>query len=264
VLTVTADLIVRDGFEPVVEIMERQFPTAPDVFVDCVNCLAAFARNKLHYSIWHACPPLVCACVADGRPVCSNRALQKLRFCAAQLAEKDVCGVQSKEGAAFADTDTHIRMWFPILTGIQTVIGDRRLEVRTEYVWLCLSLSVGLSLSVLLTGDRARRLLLDILRSYGGLFSGGLWRLIFAGVVMPIFEPVRSGENLLTREVRGAAGMPVGRALVLSGWLRCCRTRSGWRPRVSAACTAWSSCFRLSIRFCRRCSTTCCACWSTA
>eukprot|EP00698_Gefionella_okellyi_P024701 TRINITY_DN878_c0_g1_i2.p1 TRINITY_DN878_c0_g1~~TRINITY_DN878_c0_g1_i2.p1 ORF type:complete len:1588 (+),score=410.80 TRINITY_DN878_c0_g1_i2:68-4831(+) len=158
----TTDSVVQLGFEAVTTIITKNFKCIVDnlTFVEFVNCVSAYATNHVSQAV-------------------AIKALSFLGTCAEHLAEHDSCAVALKEGPyLYTDSDAHMRVWFPILTGLQPVISDRRLEVRTE----------------------ARKLLLDILKRYGGIFSAGLWRLMFSGVVLPIFQHVRHGHNTLTKE----------------------------------------------------------------
>lgn len=143
-----------------------------------------------------------------------------LRLCTTNLVDRDVCKVALQGGPySFTDDDVHLKLWFPILTGMQSVMFDRRLEVRTQYVRTTTAATVFLSIVRRMQREhtthsltfflssvvaRARRLLLDIFKTYGGLISPSLWGLIFSGVVLPIFQHVRRGENVLTKEVRGS------------------------------------------------------------
>jgi Sec7-like guanine-nucleotide exchange factor len=70
----------------------------------------------------------------------------------------------------FTDNRVHLRLWWPLLTGLaRLVASDPRLPVRI----------------------RAMEALFALLRRYGPGFSTELWTLIYTGVLMPIFDDVR-------------------------------------------------------------------------
>lgn len=70
----------------------------------------------------------------------------------------------------FTDARTHLRLWWPLLTGLAGLISaDTRVAVRM----------------------RAMHALFALLRRYGPGFSRDLWALIYTGVLLPIFDDVR-------------------------------------------------------------------------
>ncbi len=71
--------------------------------------------------------------------------------------------------ASGSGDEPHLRVWFLLLTGLAKLIGDGRLQVRS----------------------RALQALFTTLLAHGHLFSLQTWRLIFRGVLFPIFDDVR-------------------------------------------------------------------------
>eukprot|EP01138_Halocafeteria_seosinensis_P008060 gb/GECG01008236.1/.p1 GENE.gb/GECG01008236.1/~~gb/GECG01008236.1/.p1 ORF type:complete len:1924 (+),score=268.60 gb/GECG01008236.1/:1-5772(+) len=69
----------------------------------------------------------------------------------------------------FTDKEEHLRVWWPLLTGLAGITSDHRLPIRT----------------------RALNCLFGLLRRFGPGFSQSLWSLIFSGVLLPLFDDVR-------------------------------------------------------------------------
>eukprot|EP00004_Rigifila_ramosa_P010008 TRINITY_DN2179_c0_g1_i5.p1 TRINITY_DN2179_c0_g1~~TRINITY_DN2179_c0_g1_i5.p1 ORF type:complete len:2300 (+),score=531.60 TRINITY_DN2179_c0_g1_i5:376-6900(+) len=69
----------------------------------------------------------------------------------------------------YTDSDIHLQVWFPILTGLSRIVAHHRQEVRA-----C-----------------ALDVLFYLLRDDGHHFTPRLWELIFRGVLFPIFDDVR-------------------------------------------------------------------------
>jgi len=102
------------------------------------------------------------------------KAISSLEYCAAQLVSGQVVELESTPSDdgntyLFTDSDRHMAMWFPILTGLAAIIAHPHIDVRTA----------------------ALRALFALLREHGSNFSPGLWRVVFPGVLMPIFDSVR-------------------------------------------------------------------------
>lgn len=86
---------------------------------------------------------------------------------AAMLAADPEVGGRIKR---FSDSRLHLRLWWPLLTGLAGLVsGDARAAVRL----------------------RALNALFALLRRYGPGFSPALWRLVYGGVLLPIFDDVR-------------------------------------------------------------------------
>eukprot|EP00005_Dracoamoeba_jomungandri_P009246 CAMPEP_0174272842 /NCGR_PEP_ID=MMETSP0439-20130205/52542_1 /TAXON_ID=0 /ORGANISM="Stereomyxa ramosa, Strain Chinc5" /LENGTH=1663 /DNA_ID=CAMNT_0015363635 /DNA_START=248 /DNA_END=5239 /DNA_ORIENTATION=- len=148
VLSIAArdDQIIRLGFEAVEGIMRDHFELFCDTFfVECVNCLVTFAENTNSKDI-------------------SLKALSLLVFCCKELSAGSV--VRLSEGEMFSATDSHIKYWFPVLTGFSSVVSHPHIDVRT------------------ISLER----LFHVLKEYGPVFEPDLWELIFRGVILPIFK----------------------------------------------------------------------------
>lgn len=75
----------------------------------------------------------------------------------------------------FTDSAPHLRLWWPLLTGLAGLISsDPRTSVRM----------------------RALHALTALLRRYGPGFSKDLWRLIYSGVLLPVFDDVTSAHTM--------------------------------------------------------------------
>ncbi|CAI5948230.1 unnamed protein product [Closterium sp. NIES-64] len=86
-----------------------------DCFMDCVNCLMAFANNVLV-------------------PRISLKAIALLRICEDRLAEGRVPGGALRpvnEGEKMSDNEVAEYYWFPMLAGLSELTSDPRPEVRS-------------------------------------------------------------------------------------------------------------------------------------
>jgi Sec7-like guanine-nucleotide exchange factor len=167
--------IVLLAFETVERIMLDFFDLiANRWFVETVHCLAAFGNNNLFKEI-------------------GLKALASLERCAQQLAEGKVrWPADLEEGMSgsteleaggplststsvsfsvedgFTDSPEHIGLWFPILIGLARITSHPHIDVRSSAV----------------------EALFRVLSTHGQAFSEPLWRLIFSGVLLPIFDSV--------------------------------------------------------------------------
>jgi len=180
--TDTNEKIVRFAFELVESIMSKHFKLIADsFFVECVNCLIAFAKSEHFKDI-------------------SQKALASMMFCAGQLAGGNVCPLKKADSGdsvatatgdnhedhpegekensnaettepqyVFTDDDIHIKFWFPILIGFSEIVSHSHIDVRTV----------------------ALERLFVVLKEYGTMFTPSLWNLIFKGVILPIFIGAR-------------------------------------------------------------------------
>src|SRR5690606_31474442 len=73
----------------------------------------------------------------------------------------------------YTHENAHLKVWFPLLTGRSKLISDNRFEVRSK----------------------ALDVLFEVLKHHGTKFQPELWRLIFKGVLFPIFDPVHHGAG---------------------------------------------------------------------
>eukprot|EP00002_Diphylleia_rotans_P012095 TRINITY_DN2369_c0_g1_i2.p1 TRINITY_DN2369_c0_g1~~TRINITY_DN2369_c0_g1_i2.p1 ORF type:complete len:992 (-),score=166.14 TRINITY_DN2369_c0_g1_i2:280-3255(-) len=152
----TSDVLSRLSFQAVEGIIQQKFvhiAESLDTFVDCVNCLVSFGCNTLF-------------------PARSVKALEMLRSSARSYLQGTVIQVEQEStasGFVFTDAEQHLQVWFPILTGLSRMVIQHDAHVRSQ----------------------ALILLVDLLLSYGALFSPKLWELIFRGVMFPIFDDIR-------------------------------------------------------------------------
>ena len=89
-------------------------------------------------------------------------------------ADTVVASGSSHESWMFTDSELHIRIWWPILTTMSNLILDKRSDVRHAAL---------------------KTLFADVLATHGKLFSPELWRLIFKGVLFPIFDDIRHSHE---------------------------------------------------------------------
>eukprot|EP01117_Protostelium_nocturnum_P012512 TRINITY_DN4612_c0_g1_i4.p1 TRINITY_DN4612_c0_g1~~TRINITY_DN4612_c0_g1_i4.p1 ORF type:complete len:1640 (+),score=303.31 TRINITY_DN4612_c0_g1_i4:223-5142(+) len=149
------ETIVRLAFDMVQEINQKYFHmVAESFFVDCVNCLVAYGNGVLFIDI-------------------GKLSIESLVNCAKALAEGHVIPLEpvdpNNPKVIFCENDKHLSLWFPILTGLSGIVGHSHIDVRTL----------------------ALRSLFGILSSYGQMFHQNFWRLMFRGVLLPIFDNVR-------------------------------------------------------------------------
>ena len=111
----------------------------------------------------------------------------------------------------FDDRQEHTGAWWPVLTGLMRLVGDPREDVRQH------------SLDVLFA----------LLRRFGAGFSDSLWRLVYTGVLLPIFDDARhtggagsGGSTSDAREQKAAEAAAAGRHELL-------RSRAGSQGRES-------------------------------
>ncbi|CAI7816305.1 unnamed protein product [Closterium sp. NIES-54] len=152
--TDTHEPIVDSAFETVEQVVLEHFEQViGDCFMDCVNCLMAFANNVLV-------------------PRISLKAIALLRICEDRLAEGRVPGGALRpvnEGEKMSDNEVAEYYWFPMLAGLSELTSDPRPEVR----------SCGVEV------------LFDLLRERGHKFSTRFWESVFERVLFPIFDYVR-------------------------------------------------------------------------
>ena len=171
--------IASIAFEIIERLLETQFDLLIYDFVELMNCLVAFA--------------------AGGHSTLSLKALDHLAICADKLASgavnsalpvvtgaptsplptknTDVTNNQSTSGSVAAEASNEIsqdasvfRIWWPLLLGLSTRVGDVRLQVRFK----------------------ALETLTFVLRKYGNLFSPQTWAMIFKGVLFPIVDSAKT------------------------------------------------------------------------
>ncbi|KAK1263102.1 Brefeldin A-inhibited guanine nucleotide-exchange protein 5 [Acorus gramineus] len=145
--------IVESAFENVEQVILEHFDqVVGDCFMDCVNCLIAFANNRSSSRI-------------------SLKAIALLRICEDRLAEGLIPGGALKPVDAGLETNFDVteHYWFPMLAGLSDLTLDPRFEVR----------------------NCALEVLFDLLNERGKKFSSAFWESIFHRVLFPIFDHVR-------------------------------------------------------------------------
>jgi guanine nucleotide-exchange factor len=142
------------AFENVEQVILEHFDqVVGDCFMDCVNCLIAFANNKVS-------------------PQTSLKAIALLRICEDRLADGQIPGgVVLKVGDNTDQSDLEVAeyYWFPMLAGLSDLTSDPRTEVR----------------------NCALEVLFDLLKERGKNFSKHFWESVFHRVLFPIFDYVR-------------------------------------------------------------------------
>uniref|UniRef100_A0A7I4BGS7 SEC7 domain-containing protein n=1 Tax=Physcomitrium patens TaxID=3218 RepID=A0A7I4BGS7_PHYPA len=141
------------AFENVEQVVLEHFDQVlGDCFMDCVNCLIAFANNKIS-------------------PQTSLKAIALLRICEDRLADGQIGGDVWKVGGSGDQPDLEVAeyYWFPMLAGLSDLTSDPRIEVR----------------------NCALEVLFDLLKERGKNFSGAFWEMVFHRVLFPIFDHVR-------------------------------------------------------------------------
>eukprot|EP00756_Hemistasia_phaeocysticola_P044533 Hpha_TRINITY_DN18338_c0_g1::TRINITY_DN18338_c0_g1_i1::g.158210::m.158210/K18442/ARFGEF, BIG; brefeldin A-inhibited guanine nucleotide-exchange protein len=169
--------IVALAFDAVDHIFDRLLSAvvAADAFVDTVNCLIAFMCNRLSRSIAVRATSqmMYCAsCLVNGVPSRPEPA----------AGESDELGsprsdegppvryiVKKLEPGELIDSEdrAQLRVWFPILTGL---CADATQHPDVEVRLASLSTLFG------------------VLDKHGDRFSLGMWRLVFAGSVLPVLD----------------------------------------------------------------------------
>ncbi|GLJ11220.1 hypothetical protein SUGI_0147450 [Cryptomeria japonica] len=149
-----SESIAESAFENVEQVVLEHFDqVVGDCFMDCVNCLIAFANNK-------NCPRI------------SLKAIALLRICEDRLAEGLIPGGAMKPVEVIGvdgDFDVTEHYWFPMLAGLSDLTSDPRTEVR----------------------NCALEVLFDLLKERGHKFSSSFWENVFHRVLFPIFDQVR-------------------------------------------------------------------------
>ncbi|KAA8495658.1 Brefeldin A-inhibited guanine nucleotide-exchange protein 3 [Porphyridium purpureum] len=134
-----------------------------ELYLEVVTCLTAFSSCPTESISIAALEHLTARCpfmLTDGQvegvvPVCLVEAV------AAETKDVD------RETFGFDDhVDEHVRVWLPTLLGLSNGVYDSRPAVR----------------------DTASDGIFQVLYEYGGLFSRGLWSLLFRGVLRPMFD----------------------------------------------------------------------------
>eukprot|EP00179_Madagascaria_erythrocladioides_P004385 CAMPEP_0198322282 /NCGR_PEP_ID=MMETSP1450-20131203/10795_1 /TAXON_ID=753684 ORGANISM="Madagascaria erythrocladiodes, Strain CCMP3234" /NCGR_SAMPLE_ID=MMETSP1450 /ASSEMBLY_ACC=CAM_ASM_001115 /LENGTH=729 /DNA_ID=CAMNT_0044025891 /DNA_START=1 /DNA_END=2187 /DNA_ORIENTATION=+ len=154
-----SEAIMNFGFQIVDTVLRKYFSKIDEVFVDAVSGVGSYARNQLSSAVCLAAIDHLAVrsavLLAEGNAFEAAKPMPESDSEDAKLVFKD-------------DVDGHVSAWFPLLTGLANAIADTRENVRTA----------------------AADGLFSVLGSHGGMFSTGMWRLIFSGVLTPIFDDV--------------------------------------------------------------------------
>ncbi len=132
------------------DIVERLMGTRSEFifqeFVEVTNCLVSFTES-VHTNL-------------------SKNALIMIAFCADKLATSG----DRTDTKSLVDEDASVfRLWWPLLLGLSTRVGDSRMEIRLK----------------------AFETLHIILRTYSELFSLHAWTMIFKGVLFPMLDSAK-------------------------------------------------------------------------
>jgi brefeldin A-inhibited guanine nucleotide-exchange protein len=212
--TDTNEKIVRLAFELVESIMSKHFKLIADsFFVECVNCLIAFAKAQHFKDV-------------------SQKALASMVFCAGQLAGGNVCPLRKIElatGESTESSSSSLSSSGKDKEKLQEDDGEHRDEEEgrneeegdeassspspssssssssseVQYVFTDEDVHIKYWFPVL-TGFSevvthphidvrtvALERLFGVLKEFGTMFTPSLWNLVFKGVILPIFIGVR-------------------------------------------------------------------------
>jgi brefeldin A-inhibited guanine nucleotide-exchange protein len=157
--------IAANAFSIIDQLMHNQFDLLIYDFVELLNCLVSFVSST-HTNL-------------------SMRALDFLCTCADHLAAGKIdpaveatTGAEAKGGVAWEKTkgrsmneDASVfRLWWPLLLGLSTSVGDGRLKIRVK----------------------ALETLQTVLRRHGGMFSPQTLSVIFKGVLFPMIDSAKT------------------------------------------------------------------------
>jgi brefeldin A-inhibited guanine nucleotide-exchange protein len=165
ILSITAqennERIVLHTFELVQILIKDHINLIIDFLEDCVNCISSLSLNEF-----------------TGINIQSIGFFERIASYANKhyhLDESALPAFQPKEALAqrrhsgMEQPALSLRLWFLILTSLSRITGDARFEVRTP----------------------ALSILFSILKLYGADFNEQLWKLIFRGVLIPIFDDLQ-------------------------------------------------------------------------
>ncbi|MBA0875344.1 hypothetical protein Goshw_030062 [Gossypium schwendimanii] len=229
--------IVLLAFETTEKIVREHFPhvteTEATTFMDCIKCLIKFTNSRINSDV-------------------SLNAIAFLQFCALKLAEgglgctgkswddgssasiiyKDDSDVQS-----LANIDDHGSCWVPLLTEVlyaTPLVGSYLLFHQT---------TPNLGLSKLTTVSRpairksSLKVLFNILKDHGHLFSRTFWIGVFSSIVLPIFNDACKSTVMAVKDEQDS---PTSKSPHPDG--------STWDTEIleGSASTAFAAIFRLT------------------
>ncbi len=146
--------LAESGYTVLNGICDKHFEHVKEnFFVELVSCYAVFAESRFTD---------ICL-QAIGR-------LFKLSFHLVTKSDGGVEGgnlpVREQSTVFYTDSEDHIRLWWPLLFNLSSLVGHAHVDVRTAAI------------------DTLFRLLQEC----GGSFSEQLWAIVFSGVLRPIFD----------------------------------------------------------------------------
>jgi hypothetical protein len=150
------------AFEITERLINEQFELLIFDFVELMNSLVAFVKGSHTYlalsSLTHLskCADLLAKGVVE--PALDN-----------MVSSYDTATSGSQIGQIEQDASV-FRLWWPLLYGLSARVSDSRYQVR----------------------NRALEVLLNVLKSYGGLFTEQTWNVIFKGVLLPMIDSAKT------------------------------------------------------------------------
>jgi hypothetical protein len=146
--------LVESGYAVLNGICDKHFVHVKEnFFVELVSCFAVFAESRL-------------------TEICLQSIVRlfKLSFhLVASGNEGSSLPVRGQSAVFYTDSEEHIRLWWPLLFNLSSLVSHAHVDVRTAAI------------------DTLFRLLLEC----GGSFSPQLWSIVFSGVLRPIFDNAR-------------------------------------------------------------------------
>eukprot|EP00762_Andalucia_godoyi_P001130 ANDGO_01933.mRNA.1 Brefeldin A-inhibited guanine nucleotide-exchange protein 3 len=183
-------VIVDLAFKQTSTVVLSHFAIMADAFVDCVKCLVSFAKNlRSPEEISLQAIDLLGKCMehmmsgdVPGVPACPpyTSADVVLADAKGEVSVEHQEQQSSLESTIYSDIQSHLHAWFPVLTGLSFLIMDRRNAVRAKAVTI----------------------LFSNLRVAGEFFSTSLWKIVFSGVVLPLFADLQEDDSDGFRAVR--------------------------------------------------------------
>lgn len=161
------------AFDIIERLMTNQFDLLIFDFVELMNCLVSFVSGR-HTVISMRALSYLSKCadnLADGKvspAVNLQHASTDSMGISWEKSRKSVTTLQSPE--AINLEASVFRLWWPLLLGLSTRVGDSRIPVRTG----------------------ALNTLGQVLRKYGHLFSLQTWSVIFKGVLFPMMDSAKT------------------------------------------------------------------------
>jgi brefeldin A-inhibited guanine nucleotide-exchange protein len=153
------------AFDITENLIVNQFELLIYDFVELMNCLVAFSASKHTFLSLKAISYI---------GICANHLAQGVVSPALDAQNPDnVTNVVEKSKSNNMEIDQEslvFRLWWPLLLGLSTSVGDNRLELRKH------------SIETLNT----------VLRECGHLFSSQTWAVIFKGILFPMIDSAKT------------------------------------------------------------------------